>query len=332
MAFDKLKFKAHMRSKGISQSNLAELFGVHTRTVCRWLDPKYKINSEIVLALCEAVGSEPEEFDPDWIGSVDTLNKARVSANISSASKNGFWLLKLRYGISEKDIIELAPTMFALVVEHARQSPHDWWEKWESMVKQAELLNMPSPYDPGMEAENANNEIEVLNEDKIFGKEDHEYDSYMPGNLFYQALKRLSNKSSNVEIGSSSPNGECPNAEYNIIDKDLVDAITDGDEELGKAISRGDIQLFSKDAESFSNSVERVKWMKKSYAIIKEEKERKKAENLEKLKISDPHTHKLLTETNEERKKRIGSKLSQKTEERIRKFRKRQANNKEVRQ
>ena len=332
MAFDKRKFKARMRSKGISQSNLAELFGVHTRTVCRWLDPKYKVKSEIVLDLCEAVGSEPKEFDPDWVGSVDTSNTARVSASISSAAKNGFWLLKRRYDVSEKDIIELAPTMFALVLEHARQLPHEWWEKWEHLVKQAEILNMPPPYDVGMQAETNNFAIEVLNEDKIFGKKEHEDEQGMPGNLFQEALQDLCKKTSNVSISGYGEQGKCPDATHNMVDKALVDVITDGDEGLSKAISHGDIQLFSKDAESFSNHSERVKWMKKSYARIKEERESRHTEWLEKLKISDPDTYILLTETVEEQEKRFTLKSSKRREERISQLAKRQADNKEARQ
>lgn len=331
MAFDTRKFKAQMRSKGITQSDLADRFNVNIRTLNRWLAPKSKVKSDKILELCQAVGSEPKEFDPDWQGSVNTSNTAMVTASISSAAKNGFWLLKRRYGISEKDIIELAPTLFAIVVEHARQSPYDWWEKWESMEKQAEVLGMLPPYDFAMEGENANKEIKVLNEDKIFGIKEHEYEQGMPGNLFQEALKDLCKKTSNVSIGGLGELEKCPDATHNMVDKDLVDVFTEGDEELSKAISRGDIELFSKNFDSFSDNALRIEWMKKSYAKIKEERERRHTEWLEKLKIENPRTYILLTETDEEREKRFALNSNKRTE-RLGEFAKRKLNYKGVRQ
>lgn len=330
MAFDTRKFKAQMRSKGITQSDLADRFNVNIRTLNRWLAPKSKVKSDKILELCQAVGSEPKEFDPDWQGSVNTSNTAMVTASISSAAKNGFWLLKRRYGISEKDIIELAPTLFAIVVEHARQSPYDWWEKWENLVKQAEILKMPPPNDY-MEAEKANFTIEVLNEDKIFGIKEHEYEQGMPGNLFQEALKDLCKKTSNVSIGGLGELEKCPDATHNMVDKDLVDVFTEGDEELSKAISRGDIELFSKHFDSFSDNALRIEWMKKSYAKIKEERERRHTEWLEKLKIENPRTYILLTETDEEREKRFALNSNGRTE-RLGEFAKRKLNYKGVRQ
>ena len=331
MAFDTRKFKAQMRSKGITQSDLADRFNVNIRTLNRWLAPKSKVKSDKILELCQAVGSEPKEFDPDWQGSVNTSNTAMVTASISSAAKNGFWLLKRRYGVSEKDIVELAPTMFAAVLEHARQLPHEWWEKWEHLVKQAEILKMPPPHDVGMEAEKANFTIEVLNEDKIFGIKEHEYEQGMPGNLFQEALKDLCKKTSNVSIDGLGELEKCPDATHNMVDKDLVDVFTEGDEELSKAISRGDIELFSKHFNSFSDKALRIEWMKKSYAKIKEERERRRTEWLEKLKVENPRTYILLTETDEEREKRFALNSNGRTE-RLGEFAKRKSNYKGVRQ
>ena len=106
MAFDNKSFKATMRAKGITQKALAESLGKTERTINDWLSTSHKLKAEEVDRLCQSIGEEPTEFDPDWVGSVDTSHKARVSANVSSAAKNGFWLLKKRYGVSEKDVIE----------------------------------------------------------------------------------------------------------------------------------------------------------------------------------------------------------------------------------
>ena len=114
MAFNKKKFKDAMRLKGFTQKDLAEEFGVDIRTVNRWLDPKYPIPSDKVRDLCFAINQLPNDFDPDWEGSVENQNVARVSAKVSSASKNGYWLMKKKYGVSETELVELAPTLFAI--------------------------------------------------------------------------------------------------------------------------------------------------------------------------------------------------------------------------
>jgi len=284
MAFDKQKYKTHMRSLKVTQKTLAAALNKDTRTVSRWLGINYTLNSDKILLLCEVLGVEPNEFDPEWQGSINNKNKARVSATVSSASKNGYWLLRQRYGVSEKDLVELAPTMFAVIAEHARQMPHDWWEKWDHLVKQTEILKMPGPYDMGNERETANNEIEALNEDKIFGYEEHENisDPTLPENLFAKALSDLAAESSNVTLSRFSYRGKCPEAQYNIIDKAFLDSITDGDEELNNAISRGDIEIFTEEFENFSSPSERIKWMRKNYLEIKKGRERKLKEWREK--------------------------------------------------
>ena len=94
MAFNKKKYKDAMRLKRFTQKDLAEKFGVDIRTVNRWLDPKYPIPSDKVRDLCFAINQLPNEFDPNWEGSAESPNVARVSAKVSSASKNGYWLMK----------------------------------------------------------------------------------------------------------------------------------------------------------------------------------------------------------------------------------------------
>ena len=117
MAFDKAKFKKKMRANGFTQKNIAEVLDVDIRTVSRWLDPKISLSSEKIATLCDVIGEAPSDFDPNWEGNFSNTNQARVSAKISSASKNGYWFMRKLYNVSEKDILEIAPTMFALLVD-----------------------------------------------------------------------------------------------------------------------------------------------------------------------------------------------------------------------
>jgi transcriptional regulator with XRE-family HTH domain len=307
MAFDNKKFKATMRVKGITQKALAESLGKTERTINDWLSTSHKLKAEEVDRLCQSIGEEPTEFDPDWVGSVDTSHKARVSANVSSAVKNGFWLLKKRYGVSEKDVIELAPTLFSIVVEHARQAPHDYWDKWERHAEHSKKLGF-IPDQAFDESQRANYEIDILLEDKIFGKnnelEAERRTGRPPENLFQGALIGMCEKYNNISVGGHKSAGECPDAAHNVIDRDFVNAIVDGDEDLAKAISAGDIELFSKEFESFSDTKKRLDWMKKSYAKILEERKKRHEEWLDELIIKDPDLYQRLTETWEERERR----------------------------
>ena len=293
MAFDKIKYKAQLKTLGIGQSGLANILKVDIRTVSRWLSQNYSLKNDKVAELCEAIGVDPIEYDPEWIGSPNNRNKARVSANISSASKNGYWLLKKRYGVSEKDLVELAPIMFAVIVENTRLIPHIWWENWERLVAHSRELNMPEPYDIGHGHEYANNCIDALNDDKIFGRkqDEVEFDPTRPGNLFLTALQQLVENSSNIHINASHVLEGCPDAKGSIIDKAYLDAITGGSSKLNEAISRGDIELYGEKFESFPTNSERIEWMADLCDQIETEQKKSRTAWMDKLKVTNPELY-----------------------------------------
>jgi transcriptional regulator with XRE-family HTH domain len=254
MAFDKRKFKAHMSSNGITQKKMAEHFNVNIKTINRWLSPNEKLKLERIAALCLFAGCDPKEFDPDWEGTLDTKNVARVSARISSAAKNGYWLMKEAYGVTETEILELAPTLFAIFAAAIYENNSD------ERAKAVEFLGkefglMPVDYmsvghpDEGIVLKK---NLELISEGKIFGSREfaEEYDEYFPNfggkNPFASQLEKFSTNSKMVKFGRSQA-GECPDGVGTAYDVDLTNEITKSNVELNEAIAYGNIKLFDRD-------------------------------------------------------------------------------------
>ena len=278
MPFDKNLFKKTMRSKGITQQQLTEKLGVEYRTINRWLSSKVKAPSvERLQQLCDAIQEDPTLFDPEWIGPV-TGDSMRVGARVSVAAKNGYKMMKDIWGVSEKDIIEIAPVLFAIVasktVDHHFEANRVKLEDFE------EFADEHGYYPMGPTATDRFNKIAgILNDRRLFGEdpyatddpnedEYHDMDYIRTGNPFNETLQRLAAKTSDVSVPKSA-SGVCPTSWGVAFSKSLSNAITDNSINLNGAIARGEISLldeeylqveFQKDA--------RLKWLKKQYEPI----------------------------------------------------------------
>ncbi|MDG2257860.1 MAG: helix-turn-helix transcriptional regulator [Paracoccaceae bacterium] len=271
MAFDKKKYKEAMKHKGITQEQLADGFGKDIRTINRWLDPKCPIKSDRVRDLCLAIDASPEEFDPNWEGAIETENVTRVSARVSSASKNGYWLLKKLYGVSETEVVELAPTLFSMfaaaIFERTNRGEND--ERYlaaEILAKEFGLVPEHDNYMmPNQEDEQKESYIAKL---KIFG-ESHEYFGEI--NPFADEMKKFVKNSTMVKLGRSN-GGSCPDSKGTAFDIPVINSISGNDPEISEAISYGQIELFGEKFKSLQqNPEQRIRWMKDCVA---EEKRR----------------------------------------------------------
>ena len=294
MAFDKKRFKAQMKKVRITQKQLAEMFDVDLRTISRWLDPKVKIKSELVKDLCLAIGSPPTDFDDKWEGSLETKNIARVTAQVSSAAKNGYWLLKKRYGVTEKEICEIAPTLFALFADSVYRGESQLEKEnrihFESLAKIYGYVHEHSAFGmPVLEEDYEAEEVDLLAQGKIFGSRELE-DKYMQSgyaklsdaNHFYQALKDYAKGSKSVKLGYT-PVGDCPDGRGVVYDAELTNEITQNDDELNKAISYGAIELFSSEFEGLNSPSQKLDWMKNKMQKWKKENEERKKQREEKM-------------------------------------------------
>ena len=293
MAFDKKKFKEAMKKGGFTQKHLAEYFNKDIKTINRWLSKNYILKSELVRDLCLAIKSSPNEFDPEWEGAIENKNHARVSARVSSASKNGYWLMAKLYGVSETEIVELAPTLFAMFAAAVFEKGNNDKRKAAARILAEEYGLIPPDHTVMKQQEEYIREEkkeEFIAASKIFGGEIiDENDDYYFGsvNPFYDQLKSFAQSSKIIKEGYSSF-GKCPSSHGTAFDIPSINEISGNDYEISEAISLGQIELFSKEFESLKHDPEeRTKWMKDRVSEINEGKKKKELERRQEL--SDGH-------------------------------------------
>ena len=306
MAFDKQKFKAEMKRRGITQKYLAKEFRKDTRTISRWLDPNYVIKSDIVRDLCLKIGVAPEEFDPNWEGSVINSNVARVSARISSAAKNGYWLMKKRYGVTETEICEIAPTLFAVFAAAIYEKDPRLDDNRRELVSALETIAK----DYGLVVDDyvahmiGNAELEnhldrladQLAQGNIFGNQLDHFDSevaYYSGdsNPFFRELVNFS-KGSKITKISRALEGECPSGVGTAYHIPETNRLTGKDPELNEAIAYGEIELFSDEFSQLATKEEQIKWMKDKSEAFRKRQAQRDAEILKKF----PNMHEFISE------------------------------------
>jgi transcriptional regulator with XRE-family HTH domain len=282
MAFDKAKFKKKMRANGFTQKTISEMLDVDIRTVSRWLDPKISLSSEKIATLCDLIGEAPGDFDPNWQGNFSNTNQARVSAKISSASKNGYWLMRKLYNVSEKDILEIAPTMFALLVDAMKVKHSGEDKRYEAISVLAKQYGFVPEDEAGGIARYEQPRRDAIKnftmENKILGgeyfDEEQGYNTYV--NPFMDFLSELNENSVNAKVSTvRSDELSSRGTAYNI---SLTNDLTENNIELNEAIASGEIELFSKEFEQIPTNNERLAWMKLKLNGIKEKKRQQREE------------------------------------------------------
>ena len=278
MPFDKNLFKKTMRSKGITQQQLTEKLGVEYRTINRWLSSKTKAPSvERLQQLCDAIEEDPTLFDPEWIGPV-TGDSMRVGARVSVAAKNGYKMMKDIWGVSEKDIIEIAPVLFAIVASITFD--HHFEANLFELEKFEEYADKNAYYPMASSATDRFNKIAAtLNAGNLFGEDpyatdDPSVDAYPDmdyihtGNPFNETLQRLAAETSDVSVPNSA-SGKCPTSWGVAFSKSLSNAITGDSINLNGAIARGNISLLDEEylQVEFQRDA-RLAWLRKQYEPI----------------------------------------------------------------
>ena len=289
MAFDKKTFKKAMKSKGVTQRQLADKFGVELRTISRWLDPKYPIKSDRVRDLCFAIDEAPSTFDTAWEGTVEVENVARVSAKVSSASKNGYWLLKKLYGVSETEIVELAPTLFAMFIasiyENPRRNDDDERKKAaEILAREYDVIPMEPMYPVNPEQEEIDTIVQdYITKGKIFGGELPDHLGASSSNPFAIEMEAFVRDSKQVDLNTTF-GARCPNSVGTAICIPFINHISGNVPEVSEAIAYGKIELFSKEFEALLDKPkERAEWMSKRVSEIKIQQEKQDQENLKRM-------------------------------------------------
>ncbi|TDL84591.1 helix-turn-helix domain-containing protein [Meridianimarinicoccus aquatilis] len=231
MAFDAKLLETKRKAAGKTQAALAKEVNRDKRTMSRWVSGENKPSEENLTALANALGCTPQEFDPSFTGE----GEVAVHARVSIAAHNAYELMGLRYGVSQKDIMELAPVLFSIVAGHALRVPSE-------DDAQAARLGLIDARQGSPEAQDAWGIDDRASQNrKCFGLKG-EYSR----NLFYVAIQRLCHdiqENVNAEHLAKPAPEEAPTAVGFIPDLDKLVELTGGDNELAEALIKGHVRL-----------------------------------------------------------------------------------------
>jgi len=109
MAFKAELLKKKLKAEGKSRDELAAELKKHKRTVSRWLAGTNPPKPKDLEAIAHVLNCKPQDFDPFFADM--GLGEVSIQAHVSAASHNAYELMRWRYGVSQKQIMELAPVL-----------------------------------------------------------------------------------------------------------------------------------------------------------------------------------------------------------------------------
>jgi|GEM_PF-2202207 len=280
MPFDRKKLKYLMQSRGITQVALAHATGKETRTISRWLSGNNVPKERDILRIASLLKCEPVEFFKNFIEAPN--EGVALHATVSTASFNAFELMRLRYNVSQRDIIEIAPVLFSIVAAHALKVP------------QQDLSAFFEARDRGLNVQIAGNVVgetgfrldeHAAADGKCFGIAADPFEA-TTRNLFYYALVRWSEgvKGTVDATQMNEPEAGVPLkvSGFNVDPKRLSD-LTDGDEDKVFAFTNGQLRLPDLKTQKDFNLTESRKNVQKLFDAKRSDSEIHREANLKKL-------------------------------------------------
>lgn len=235
MAFKAELLRERLKAEGKSRDDLAAAIKKHKRTVSRWLAGTNPPKPKDLEAIARILNCKPQDFDPFFADM--GLGEVSIQAHVSAASHNAYELMRWRYGVSQKQIMELAPILFAIVAGHALKVP----EQDEALEREAQMRGRPSTQ---MIGDHIDRQASKLR--RCFGLTSPDPINEPSRNLFDTAIHRLSVQVADyVDAGwyVGAEAGDVPGAAGYIPDTDFLEQITGGNRALAEAIVKGRIRL-----------------------------------------------------------------------------------------
>ena len=242
MAFKASLLRKKMKDEGKTQQYLAKITGKTERTVSRWLNGGNAPKGKDLDVIAQVLKCRPQDFDPSY---ADEGAGVPIYARVSVASHNAYEMMRLRYGVSYTSIVELAPVLFSIVANYALKVPDDDI----AFHNEAVSRGLPSPL-PGTQSYDRALGFEIDrragSSGSCFGLSADDQMEALPRNLFFEAISRLS-----IQIGDHVSTeffrqpepGEAPTAAGFVPDIQLLQNLTGGDADLGKALIEGRVRL-----------------------------------------------------------------------------------------
>lgn len=275
MAFDKKALRQYIKDKGITQEHLAHLAGRDIRTIRRWLSPKYRLSTKSIDQMCAALGVDPESFDPNWEEGNLSHQSVQISARVSIASANYYALLKKQYGVTQKDLVELAPAMFAIIAKRALgigDRLEEQLSSAEALMNKMGRIGEYSQIDTyGVIAGTIESARHAEEKGALFGtQQDYPQDHYETGNLFARELNELSKDFDEEATFSTYPSK--PTCVGQVLPISLIKDLCGENKEFISAVAKGMINLGKMHDHLWKpeNTTERLDWMAKQLQTSKE--------------------------------------------------------------
>ncbi|UWQ39930.1 helix-turn-helix domain-containing protein [Leisingera aquaemixtae] len=235
MAFKADLLRKKLNEEGKTRDELAKATNKNKRTVSRWLAGENPPKPTDLEAIARVLNCSPQDFDPFF--SDMGLGEVSIHAHVSAASHNAYELMRWRYGVSQRQIMELAPVLFSIVAGHALKVP----QQDNEVAQQAFKNGLSDPRHQGGHIEEQASKLK-----KCFGLKASDPGVEISRNLFSEAIRRLSSQINDyVDTGwfvGAEPT-VAPNAAGFIPDTELLDTISGGDRNLAEAIVKGRIRL-----------------------------------------------------------------------------------------
>ncbi|OAN89982.1 helix-turn-helix domain-containing protein [Sulfitobacter geojensis] len=262
MAFKADLLRKKLKEEGKSRDELAAAIKKHKRTVSRWLAGTNPPKPKDLEAIARVLNCKPQDFDPFFADM--GLGEVSIQAHVSAASHNAYELMRWRYGVSQKQIMELAPVLFAIVAGHALKVP----DQDDALELEAQMSGRPSTQMIGDHIDRRASKFK-----HCFGLSSPDPYNETSRNLFDTAIHRLSAQAADYidarwYVGAEP--GDVPGASGYVTDTDFLEQVTGGDRALIEAIVKGRIRLST---------------------VLKQAKEGKERVSVEEFAVSVRHAH-----------------------------------------
>jgi len=232
MTFDPKKLKELLAERGITNRDLADRLAMNRRQVSRWISGENPPTEKNKQKIAEVLGCDAAVFDPSFSNEGDVP----VYAKVSTASHNAFTVMQKRFGISQKDLVELAPVLFAVVADLALKVPDVDLER----ASQGYV-----PYWTSADMQDGFNlcDVPAAKNRKCFGISPERPDRQVARNLFFTALERLCTSAQNVRVMPTVEPGVTPTAKGFNPDVDYLHELAGHDPHLIDAVTKGRVRL-----------------------------------------------------------------------------------------
>lgn len=286
MKFDAQRLKTLITQAGFKNAKLARELGVSPKTVGRWTKGQTTPPAPTIHKIAEALNVNIEvltgQAPMEGPKRVTASPRSRVGADVSGRTRNAFHLATSKYGVTQTQIIELAPLLFTLIAEgsldHRRQIIRDAEQHVDALN---EMANGFSSYlRSHRAAEGIFDEEESIRNRDIFGQhvgEDaFEFGYYQPTeNPFFRYLHQLVGALTDKDVVRLEDDEDIYVENVPIFSMFHEEArkIANGDAELANVVARGIIDLgkLPKDLLRADAHEERAQWLKQETKRVQDE-------------------------------------------------------------